>query len=180
MNIITFKFIFFLILFLIINQTRADDPFASHASPPIHDVSTWTRIEAKGKELQNQVVTTYGWLFCKKISDKYGEKIVVYLFKSKDSLEAGFMEDSIRILITEKTINSYSGGDLSQWEKLHKQPVYVTGFYTWDKSNEVNSKSHSLEEPLQFLPPIPQSSTSSWKKIITKGLSWDRRITNDK
>lgn len=179
MNTINYKVIFF-ILSIIIKQARADDPFSPQATPPIHDVSTWTSIENKGKELQNKVVTTYGWLFCKKISDKYGEKIVVYLFKSKDALDAGFMEDSIRILITEKTINSYCGGDLTQWEKLHKQPAYVTGFYTWDKSNEVNSKSHLFEEPLQFLPPIPQSSTSAWKKIITKGLSWNPRESIDK
>jgi len=173
---ILLRYLLMLFFSLILNTPLfAEDPFAPGMSPPIHNISTWTHIETNGNKLQNKVVTVYGWLFCKKSSDKYGERLIVLLFKSKESLQAGFIEDSIRIAVTQKTITSYSDGDIEKWERLHMQPAYVTGYYVWDKMNEVNTKAHVLEEPLKFSPPISKLETSFWKQIKTTNMLWNER-----
>jgi hypothetical protein len=152
----------------------AEDPFSPGYSPPVHDITTWTNIEINGAKMQNKVVTTYGFLYCKKRPNILGENLVVLLFKSKESLEAGFIEDSIRLEITPKTLMSYAHGDTAKWEKLHLQPAYVTGYYLWDKMNEANPRAHLLKEPLEITPPLSQLETAFWKQIKTKNMLWNK------
>jgi hypothetical protein len=172
--ILNHAILYLILYFLLVRILCAEDPFAPGYSPPVHDISTWTNIEMNSEKMQNKVVTTYGFLYCKKTPNILGGKLVVLLFKSKESLEAGFIEDSIRLEITPKTLMSYADGDAEKWEKLHLQPAYVTGYYLWDKMNEVNPRAHLLREPLEITPPLSQLETAFWKQIKTKNMLWNK------